>query len=81
MQSGVSGACEYKHVGCEGACVISVQMVAEHQDIEEHRLEGVVTMAALGTKYEIERGCGGKGGRERDSDMSHPFTHLSSAYT
>ena len=57
---------------CEGACVISVQMVAGHQDIEEHRLEGVVTEAALGTKYENERGwivcvwVGGWGERERE---------------
>ena len=26
----------HEHVGCEGACVISVQMVAGHDDIEEH---------------------------------------------
>ena len=52
-------------MGCEGACVISVQMVAGDQDIEEHRLEGVIK-AASGIKYEIEQGLrdGGRGRRE-----------------
>ena len=52
-------------MGCEGACVISVQTVVGHEDIEEHRLE-VVTEAASGRKYEIEQGWrdGGRGRRE-----------------
>lgn len=57
------GACECEHVGYEGACVISVQMVVGHQDIEEHRLE--VTNSRT-SKIEQQRWSGG---RKREFDM------------
>ena len=52
-------------MGCEGACGISVQMVAGDQDIEEHRLE-VVTEAESGKNMRLSKGGERRGGgRER----------------